>query len=455
LEMKMKLTETGRYVLDLLAAVLLTAVLAAGVAAGAAAQCVGDCNGDGSVPISEAQRCVNVRTGAQALTACQNADQNLDGVVSEAEVDACIQSFLDPTNCPAVFTPLPTSTETSTPTMSPTVTQTPTFTETVTPTNTFTPEPTATPTVTLTNTSTATHTPTNTPTETPTLTPVPPIGPVTLTLGSASAANLQTITFVLPLKITGSLLFNIGAPDPNGVATVSVPKDHVNLPPVTLPGLGTACVALMDDGSGIIDCDGGSQGINVLVQQDHNTTPGNAGNSGPAAGLPDDPGCNLQTVLPTGATSSACLEKTACALDGTHTGVCNSPLYETWSGTFRPGDMRLNITLGVSTWSSPGPDGKFCTADDEDPVSAPAVDPVTLTTGTVSIKIFDANNVKGATISPDVNCGKKKCIAGNTGAPFSCANLRNGITTGADIGGGFTSIDFTLGDAIISVAFVP
>jgi hypothetical protein len=447
--MKMKPTDMGRCEHFVLAVVLLSVVLAVGFAARAATQCVGDCDGNGSVPISEAQRCVNIRTGAQALNACQNADQNLDGVVSQAEVDACIQSFLDPTNCPAVFTPLPTDTPTWTPTLSPTVTETPTSTATLTP------EPTDTPTFTPTNTPTLTHTPTDTPTETPTLTPVPPIGPVTLTLGTSSAANLQTITFVLPLKITGSLLFNIGAPDPNGIATVDVPKDHANLPPVTLPGLGTACVSLLEDGSGIIDCDGGTQGIDTALKQDHDTTPGQAGNSGPAAGLPDDPTCSIQTVLPTGATSSACWEGTECALDGTHTGVCNSPFYETWSGTFKPGDMRLNLVLSITTWKDAGPDGKFCTADDEEPVSAPAINPITLTTGISRVEIIDANDEKGAKIGPDLNCGKKKCIAGNTGKPFSCANLRNAVTTGANIGGAFTSIDFTLGDAVISIAFVP
>jgi hypothetical protein len=457
----MKRFETRRCGYLILAALLVSAALAAGFAAGAAAQCVGDCDGNGKVPISEAQRCVNIRTGAQTLSACRNADRNLDGTVSEAEVDACIQSFLDPASCPGVFTPVPTNTSTMTPTLSPTATSTATFTATETPTVTLTPEPTATATFTPTNTPTSTQTPTNTPTltqtptETPTLTPATPIGQVTLTLGASSAATLQAITFPLPVAITGSLRYDIGAPDANGIAAISVPKDHVILPPVDLPGLGTACVSLVEDGSGIIDCDGGAQGIDVLLKQDHNTTPGSANNSGSAAGLSDDPNCTLQTILPTGDTSSACMEKTACGPEGKHAGVCNSPLYGVLSGTFEPGDMRLSVKLGISTWKKPGPDGVFCTPDDTDPVSDPEVSPVTLTTGNVRVELFDTNNLKNAKLNPDLKCGSRTCVAGNTGKPFSCANLHNGITAGSNMGGSWTSLDFTLGDVVISVAFVP
>jgi len=51
------------------------------------------------VLISESQRCVNISEGEQNLSACQNADRNLDGTVDATEV-ALASSRLDEENCP-------------------------------------------------------------------------------------------------------------------------------------------------------------------------------------------------------------------------------------------------------------------------------------------------------------------------------------------------------------------
>ena len=74
-----------------------------------AATCVGDCDGDNRVSIVEAQNCVNLAANLPAPP-CPAADQNLDGHVDPNEVDACIQSFLDPATCPMVSTPVATLT---------------------------------------------------------------------------------------------------------------------------------------------------------------------------------------------------------------------------------------------------------------------------------------------------------------------------------------------------------
>lgn len=149
------------------ATLFLAAAGIAGLPAATHAVCVGDCNEDSKVIISEVQRCVNISQSVQTVSACENADQNHDGVVSTEEVNACVASFLDAANCPQV---LPTLTPTNT--LPPTATNTPLPTDTPTNTPAVTDTPTATATLTETPTSTATATlPPPTPTSTPTDTP--------------------------------------------------------------------------------------------------------------------------------------------------------------------------------------------------------------------------------------------------------------------------------------------
>jgi hypothetical protein len=124
------------------------------------AVCVGDCDGDNRVSIVEAQNCVNLAANLPAPP-CEVADQNGDGHVDPNEVDACIQSFLDPSTCPMVFTPAATLTP-------PPSTSTPVSTHTL-------PPPTSTATVAFTSTPTRTSTRTPSPAPpTPTATSAPP-----------------------------------------------------------------------------------------------------------------------------------------------------------------------------------------------------------------------------------------------------------------------------------------
>ncbi|HMA46928.1 MAG TPA: hypothetical protein VKP11_06985, partial [Frankiaceae bacterium] len=124
-----------------------TALLALAVAlfgaARAHAVCVGDCDGDGRVSIANLQACVN-RGSNLSGPSCAAADQNNDGTVDPNEVDRCVQSFLDSSTCPMVFTPAPTNTVAKTNTPAPTNTRA--------STNTPVPTNTTAPTVTHTNT---------------------------------------------------------------------------------------------------------------------------------------------------------------------------------------------------------------------------------------------------------------------------------------------------------------
>ena len=74
----------------------------------ASAVCVGDCGGDGRVSIADLQACVN-QANALGGVPCPNADQNGDGV-DATDVDNCILSFLDESECPMVSTPAATRT---------------------------------------------------------------------------------------------------------------------------------------------------------------------------------------------------------------------------------------------------------------------------------------------------------------------------------------------------------
>jgi hypothetical protein len=262
-------------------AVALTAMLGL-VARSAVAQCVGDCDGNGKVPISEAQRCVNIRTGAQALTACQNADQNLDGTVSEAEVDACIQSFLDPANCRDVFTPVSTNTPTITRTLPPTATRTPTLTATETATVTLTPEMTATATVTPTDTLTVTQTPTNTPTPSPTTPATAELGTRIFSVGTYSAAGKDTrsnflTTAALAFYPTmpnlsagfapGPLKLVAGAAGPDGKAPLSLGEDAIYAQRTAVGGY-IVCFKLLAQGSeGYLRCGEGPRPDLTLTEQ--------------------------------------------------------------------------------------------------------------------------------------------------------------------------------------------
>lgn len=242
-------------------------------ATGADAVCVGDCNGDGKVVISEVQRCVNL-ANSLASADCLNADADHNGTVTQQEVDACIQSFLDPATC-AMVQVTPTRTNTSVP---PTPTNTsvpPTSTPTNTATRTNTPvpassTPTRTPTLTPTNTNTPTNTRTNTPTASRTATPTATrtntaaptvvIGAGTCTLGAGSQIELLAGLPLGAVPSTGALSIDCGAINPTtGMAECSCGVD--NFGPVSIAGIFFACIKPAVSGScpvGQVSCNGGS-----------------------------------------------------------------------------------------------------------------------------------------------------------------------------------------------------
>ena len=181
-----------------------------------------------------------------------------------------------------------------------------------------------------------------------------------------------------------SLDLEIGPEDPaTGVRQIRIPRESLILAPAEVSGLGTACILADADGTGLIDCDGGTSDLSATISVDHNTTPNGCfggtndggacatsaecppdgsvthpcegglcrggqrffqgcntdadcpdfdkpcltANGGSENGLPDDPECDDTFVLPDGSTDEACREAEGeCAAGSNEGGLCFNSL---------------------------------------------------------------------------------------------------------------------------------
>ncbi|HYD49197.1 MAG TPA: hypothetical protein VEB21_12650, partial [Terriglobales bacterium] len=260
-----------------------------------------------------------------------------------------------------------------------------------------------------------------------------------------------------------SISLSVSGEDANGERTLSIAQDGVNLQPARVPPVGMACVTAGGDGEGVIDCDGGRANVDFEAFLDHNTTPGDSNNSGPALGLPDDPTCTATTVQPNGTIDRACLEGSSQCVGGSNAGavctvagdcpggscdpcttqpnalhgICNSPTVINQSGTFGPGDavvaLPLSITIlslggGASPPADWGVDGLPCTADDT--IQPAGGVTVYLSTGNNQATVYDAGNSAGVMIGPHAETActtTPDCPAGqscvNDSNSFACSTL--------------------------------
>jgi len=240
-----------------------------------------------------------------------------------------------------------------------------------------------------------------------------------------------------------------GAVNGNGEQTLTIPQSSIIFNPANALG-NNICLGVTGDGTGHIDCDGGRSGIDITARQDHNTTPGSAGNSGSANGLPDDASCTSSFTRPDSTVSNACLEGSGGCNTG-HAGVCNSPSQLSVSNAFGSGDLLLNLPVTITQLTSLGGDGLACTGDD---TGTPQIAPIMLTTGTTSISVFDRDNSSGAAIAPGRTCGIASCITQIDGTPSSCSALAGGSVSGLKIGGGFPGLHGPVGDVATTFQFV-
>ncbi len=334
-------------------------------------------------------------------------------------------------------TPSPTSTATpsETPTASPTETPTETFTPTATPTETETPTPAAT------DTPTVTATATNTPTVTPT--------PLTRTCNLRSSEIVfQGKTLKLNAALTGSLQWDFYQSGDTYVMGIPAAGAHFN--PSSLSGIGTLCIRMLEDGAGMIDCIGTTPNYNATIEWDHNTS------NAPPPGFAQDPECDDVSLDVDGNVLS-----TAAVEDGSaahpHTGVCNSPLRATVSGTFAAGGMAISTPLTMRIISS-----GVCPADDApfDAVAGDFAVPAGVITSTTKAVIYNLNNgsqtmgTTGSGNGPTI-CGLfgiGACQTQVVGTPFGCSNVVAGNLSTGKLGVAFPILDInTINDTILTM----
>jgi hypothetical protein len=244
---------------------------------------------------------------------------------------------------------------------------------------------------------------------------------------------------------------------PNGVeltapgdVPIVIKADDVGFNPAPVGILVCACIKGVVvpsfgpglSGRGVTGCgENGLTDIDVTVEQDHNTTPGSPGNSGPTHGLPDDPNCDFMTDVGGGITSDACVEQQGAACSEPrfiHPGVCNSPRVVTLSGgpaprgsTFFMANTVINLLMDGGTcdeniagmdpcpYPDYGPDCIPCTADDV-PQGVPSLGATT--SGTATAIIYDTRNVAGDVNRQTVGPGQPTdcdAILNNPDAPLS------------------------------------
>ena len=201
---------------------------------------------------------------------------------------------------------------------------------------------------------------------------------------------------VLPLSVDGVASVAVGS-----LTTLS------SIPPINVTGLGTICLALTEDGTGTLACNGGQPGGDLITEQDHDVGDVN-------------PGC-----------VGGCFERGSCQgpLPGPHKGTCNGDIDFKHTGTYAPGGMTLRLSLAVGVASDPGADGIWCD-DDDSYVFRDYPSYVELTTGTNTATIFDADDALGTTLSTT-----------DSGSPLDCTRLRNQDLTGAQLVGALPILD--------------
>jgi len=286
------------------------------------------------------------------------------------------------------------------------------------------------------------------------------------TLDPARAkSTVQLATLSIPLRLSGDQALTTGGLRDgdvrgkdgsviyrDGDVPIVVMASDVKFDPIPIFGLVCACVRGFPvpefgpgvSGRGVAGC--GPQGlmnVDFLVEQDHNTTPGSAGNSGSGAGLPDDPECNDTSDAGMGFTSTACLEGTGATCsepNNAHVGVCNSPRIITFSGGQGPrGSVLLynNSAIGLlmdgaactetrrpngtCMFDDYGPDCMPCTDDDLEK-GTPNLAPTT--SGTATIVLYDTNNTSGLVLKDGNTCGgTTPCVGSASGSLVDCDAL--------------------------------
>ncbi len=431
------MTSFSPWRLPLLSAAALATALCLGMPRRAAAVCVGDCNGDGRVSIADVQACVNLGSGLPG-PACAAADQDGDGTVEPNDVDACLQSFLDASTCPMVFTPVPTRTATAPPPATATATRPP-----ATPTNTVPPPPT------FTNTPVSTNTPIPTSTPVPTATPAPILEHV-CALDTSPPSDSQLFLYIaaLPVALTADLSGSVKFSAVPGGGSASC--EITALTPINLPSIGFICITPgAPCADGMRTCAGGPPlGINVTSDGLGGTCISNDSCAAIAATACGG-AANVQSSACVGfcslGTEAACTSDAACLPSN---GACNGPnpvaaaqkntcqyscLNTAAHGPSAAGELQCNLGARLVVENAPPCDGTDIRINVGNSC-------VPFSTQRASSAVVDANFSPGATVplAPAVNS--------LDGSEIACSALDASTTTGMVAVGAVNFFGSTLGD---------
>ena len=423
--------------------------------------CAGDCDAGGEVAINELVLCVNIALGSATVSSCDSCDVSGDGSVAINELIAAVNAAL------AGCTPVGGTEVCGDGAMN-------VDGETCDDGNNQSGDGCA----------------ANCTIETRRVTELDP---------ARAKATAQVRSLAIPLQLAGTQTLTVGTARDTAVKgkdgsvlfqpgeiPVILKADDVKFEPIPVFGLACACVRgiAVDDfgpgisGTGVIGCGAsGLTDVDFKIEVDHDTTPGSAGNSGSAAGLPDDPECDDISDAGEFIHSEACVEGTgaACSTENNiHVGRCNSPRVVTFSGGPAPRGAVLMVNssaIGLledgaaCTTAKPMRNGKClyadygddclpCTADDLEQ-GTPSIAPTT--SGTAEVAMYDVNDKAGDAIKEGATCGgTTPCVTKVTGSLVDCdaiaqdvnAPLRSTLVTA------FPSLDAAMvGDTLVTSSF--
>jgi cysteine-rich repeat protein len=304
---------------------------------------------------------------------------------------------------------------------------------------------------------------------------------ITLNFGNAgntqSQAFVQTISFPLPLPITGRQIITHGSPR----AQESIGADGItNFAPGEAP-LASVILKNQEGGEGLIEpilvpgvacaC---LRGIELNTCGGKPLLPGAPGGDNATPCTFDDPGvCDGNPdgeCIPTYGPGVSAAGRVGC--DGTlselnYVVTANRQTSETVfvrSGDTVPVGVvnfaytAIGTILGSDCQEDPGifengPDGFPCT--DDDPIEARGTPSLNMqTTGTAAGVVLNANNVPGSNIEAGRNCGASPCQTTATGVAVSCEQLLDGNASGLCLASAFAALaQPTLGDIVVPSRF--
>lgn len=293
-----------------------------------------------------------------------------------------------------------------------------------------------------------------------------------------TGAVVQTLSFAVPVSLTGSQTFQSGAQreddtvDVNGEVTfaagdipIIAKSDGIDIDPASVLGLVCACVRGIEvpafgagnSSTGLISCGGSLDGVDYLMTQDHHTDPLETFSPNPECSHDPDPECDDEFEIVPGVVSRACREQTdpECnePMENRHVGVCNSPRNLDFSGSGPVGSALIFQQTAIGLLSdrgecdmglagmSPcpfedyGPDCIPCTDDDLD-LGVPENNPTT--TGLASAAVYNAGNRANSQIidGSGASCtGGGACTESVCGVAESCIPVNPAEPQGESICG--------------------